>query len=377
MEKRKRADKYPLWWHKGAKAWCKKIKGRFYYFGPKRDKALEAYVATAKAIKEGRAPVADVAALSVADLVNEFLTAKRERVDSGELTASMWGEYFHMAEQVVTTFGRGRLVADLKPDDFGRLRAAAAKRLGPGSLKKFITMARSLFKFAYTSDLITAPVRYGDRFDKPPKRMLRLLREEQGAKLVAAADVWKLLNLADLQFRAMLLLALNCGFGATDCSNLERKSIDARPGWINSPRRKSGVARRAPLWLETIEALDVVRRDRPDPKDPADAGLVFITVQGNRWCRHIDRDDGKRGYNVDTAGRNFQRLCGLAKIKVPGGFYVLRHVFRTVADEVKDRPAIDLIMGHADQSMASHYRESISDERLKAVTDHVRAWLLK
>jgi hypothetical protein len=34
-------------------------------------------------------------------------------------------------------------------------------------------------------------------------------------------------------------------------------------------------------------------------------------------------------------------------------------------------------MGHADHSMASYYRERISDDRLQAVTDHVRAWLLK
>jgi hypothetical protein len=32
-------------------------------------------------------------------------------------------------------------------------------------------------------------------------------------------------------------------------------------------------------------------------------------------------------------------------------------------------------MGHARVDMASVYRERISNERLKAVTDHVRAWL--
>jgi hypothetical protein len=32
-------------------------------------------------------------------------------------------------------------------------------------------------------------------------------------------------------------------------------------------------------------------------------------------------------------------------------------------------------MGHARDDMASHYRERISDERLKAVSDHVRQWL--
>jgi hypothetical protein len=46
-----------------------------------------------------------------------------------------------------------------------------------------------------------------------------------------------------------------------------------------------------------------------------------------------------------------------------------------VADECRDQPAVDFVMGHADPSMAGHYRERISDERLQAVADHVRGWL--
>jgi integrase len=57
------------------------------------------------------------------------------------------------------------------------------------------------------------------------------------------------------------------------------------------------------------------------------------------------------------------------------GFYTLRHVFRTVADEAKDQPAVDFIMGHEVPHMSSVYRETISDARLQAVVDQVRAWL--
>jgi hypothetical protein len=56
------------------------------------------------------------------------------------------------------------------------------------------------------------------------------------------------------------------------------------------------------------------------------------------------------------------------------GFYTLRHTFRTVADEAKDQPAADYIMGHESPHMSSHYRETISHARLKAVSDYVRAW---
>jgi hypothetical protein len=55
--------------------------------------------------------------------------------------------------------------------------------------------------------------------------------------------------------------------------------------------------------------------------------------------------------------------------------YSLRHGFETVAGETGDQVAVDAVMGHKDRTMAAHYREGISDERLVAVTNHVRSWL--
>jgi hypothetical protein len=60
---------------------------------------------------------------------------------------------------------------------------------------------------------------------------------------------------------------------------------------------------------------------------------------------------------------------------LPDGFYLLRHTFRTVADEVRDTPAARLVMGHAGTTIDHTYRERIGDERLLAVTEHVRTWL--
>ena len=60
----------------------------------------------------------------------------------------------------------------------------------------------------------------------------------------------------------------------------------------------------------------------------------------------------------------------------PGwGFYVLRHVFRTVADETRDQVAVDAIMGHATPGMDTVYRERISGDRLRALVDHVHGWV--
>ena len=80
---------------------------------------------------------------------------------------------------------------------------------------------------------------------------------------------------------------------------------------------------------------------------------------------------------TDSVGNEFQKLFDLAGITRQGrGMYSLRHTFRTVADEIGDRPAIDKIMGHENPAdMRTHYVEKIDDRRLRKVTDHVRKWL--
>ncbi|HKB01714.1 MAG TPA: hypothetical protein VKD90_05820 [Gemmataceae bacterium] len=376
----KRGKRFPLWKHRGTGLWCKKHKGEFYYFGADKDAALKRYLAEWTDILAGRKPRQDANALTVKELVNTFLNARRDKVNSGELTPRTWAEYHLAADRIVDCFGRSRAVSDLRPADFGKLRATVARTLGPAALSKFVTLTKTIFAFGFDAELMAAPVRYGGEFDKPPKKLMRLVRHQRGRRLIPAADLWKLLDAAGVQLRAMLLLGINAGFGQKDCSDLQRSALEIRPAWIDSPRLKTGISRCAPLWPETAEALAEVHRTRPDPRDPADADCVFITSHGRRWCRHKPRQNDKgeelRGLNLDAVAFEFRKLCTATKVKAPGGPYTLRHTFRTVADEVKDKPAIDLIMGHADHSVSDYYREHVADERLAAVVNHVRTWLL-
>jgi integrase len=79
---------------------------------------------------------------------------------------------------------------------------------------------------------------------------------------------------------------------------------------------------------------------------------------------------------VDRLGDRFDELLARLKLKRHGlGFYALRHTHRTWADEVRDQHATHRIMGHAIPGMSGVYVEEISFERLKAVTNHVRAKL--
>ncbi len=350
--------------------WCKKIRGKLHYFGPWEDPdgALKKYLDQKDALHAGRKPRADTEGLTVKELANRFLNAKQALLDTGELSPRTWAEYKATTDLLVQTFGKSRLVADLDPEDFASLRNKMAKKWGPHRLAKLIQYVRSVCKHGFDAGLIDRPVRFGPGFNRPTKKTLRLHRAEQGVKLFTAAEIQRLLDAAGTSMKAMILLGINCGFGNADCGNLPLSALDLEQGWINYPRPKTGIDRRCPLWPETVTALKEVLARRHEPKDPADAGLVFITKYGLAWAKETSTNP------VSQETAKLLKALGINGRKGLG-FYTLRHTFRTIADEAKDQPAADFIMGHESPHMSSVYRERISDERLEAVTDSVRAWL--
>jgi integrase len=360
---------FPLFPHATGR-WAKKIRGKLHYFGPWSDPdgALTRYNEQKEALHAGRKPRPDPEAVTVKEVANAFLRAKKSLMKCGELSPHTFANYRRAAEALVSHTGKTRLVADLDPQDFAALRNKMAKKWGPHRLAVTIQHIRSVFKHAFDSGLIPAPVRFGPGFKRPSKKTFRLHKAQQGPKLFTPEEVRRLLAEAGLSMRAMILLGINAGFGNGDCANLPLTALDLDCGWANYPRPKTGIDRRCPLWPETVEALRGVLAKRHTPKNEDHAGLVFITKYGLSWGKNttdnpVTKETAKLLRSLGINGRK-----GL-------GFYTLRHTFRTVADESKDQVAVDYIMGHARDDMASVYRERIGDERLKAVTDHVRKWL--
>jgi integrase len=145
------------------------------------------------------------------------------------------------------------------------------------------------------------------------------------------------------------------------------------------------------LWPETVEALRAAIAERPKAKDAADDGLAFVTKYGARWSKSdtmtVEKSD--LGYKVkgntsNPVSQEFGKLLKSLGIKTNGNkrdglnFYALRHTFATIAGESRDQVSVNAIMGHspASNDMASVYRERIGDDRLRAVVEHVRSWLL-
>jgi integrase len=360
---------FPLFPH-ATKRWAKKIRGKMHYFGPWSDPdgALRKYNEQKDALHAGRKLRPDTDAITIKDLANSFLTHKKALMEAGELSPRTFAEYKATAALLLARFGKGRLADDIGTEDFADLRKRMAKKWGPHRLAKIIQYVRSVFKHGFEAGLLDRPMRFGPGFNRPSKKVLRLNRAEQGPKLFTAPEIRRLLDAAGIPLRAMILLGINCGFGNADCANLPLAAVDLDAGMIDFPRPKTGIPRRCPLWPESVAAIREALAKRHEPKDPANAGLLFITKYGLSWGKETSDNPVSKEIAKLLKALHINRRKGL-------GFYTLRHVFRTIADEAKDQPAVDHIMGHESPHISSVYREAISDERLKAATDHVRTWL--
>jgi integrase len=343
---------YPLRWHPRG-GWCKKIRGRVYYWGRVTPEvALDRYVHERDYLQRGEQPPAyDQNATTIKELCNEFLSAKQSLLTTGELAQRTWDDYERSCGYMIKHLGRNRAVADLRPIDFVEFRTRLSKGRGIVALANEINRARVVFKFAYDSDLVSAPVKYGSTFKRPSKGKMRSAKHAAGRQDFEPEEVVKILDATTGQLHAMVLLGVNCGLGNADISRLDASSLDLDAGWLTYPRPKTGALRRSPLWEETVKAL------RPF----VSSGRVFTTRHHNPWTSSSLTHEIRKV------------LDAIGMLKDQRNFYGLRRSFRTIADECRDPGACNVIMGHTDdKTMGDVYNQRIADERLLLVSNHVR-----
>jgi integrase len=374
---------FPLFAHNNGQ-WAKKVRQKIHFFGVWADhkSALKKWLAEKDDLLDGRVPRSrlDANAASLKDLCNQFLTTKKSMFDTGELSVHSFTDYHRVCETLVETFGGERLLTDLRPDDFELLRTNWAKTWGPVRLGGEINRVRIVFNYAFKNGLIDRPIRYGEGFNRPSKKTLRLARAEKGVCMFEAAELRKMIGAASQPLKAMLLLAINSGLGNSDIGQMALTAVDLKMKWLDYPRPKTGVQRRCPLWPETIKAIAEWLKKRPGPSDADDARLLFLTVRGAAWHKTklvCDENGRPKRLNDQPITHECRKLLDRLKIKGNRNFYAIRHTFETIGGESLDQVAVNAIMGHDDGSMASNYRERVTDERLQRVVEHVRAWLFR
>jgi integrase len=176
-----------------------------------------------------------------------------------------------------------------------------------------------------------------------------------------------MLDAAGEPLKTMILLGINCGLGSADTARLPVHAIDLQSGWLDFPRPKTGIPRRAKLWPETVAGIRQALDTRPAKMRPDAVGLVFVEADGRPWVR------SRGAERLTRELRSMLKPLGLWK---PGrAFYGLRRATETVGGT--DQAALNMVMGHAAAAsdMGAIYRQRVDDARLEAVAERIRSWL--
>ncbi|HBJ36724.1 MAG TPA: hypothetical protein DDZ51_18600 [Planctomycetaceae bacterium] len=359
---------FPLY-QQGNGYWAKKIRGKTHYFGRIEDgweAAEDLYNRQRDDLYAGRVPRESDDILTVELLLNAYLDSAKTRVANDEIKQTSWDDAQKTAQIFWRFIGKSRSVESLRVLDFEEFRGHLLGRFGITTAAGHIARTKAMLKWAFDVELIDTQVRTGPNFKRPSAAHFRRHRASKPKQFYTAAEIRLLHAAASPQMKAMILLGINAAMGNRDCGELEFRHIDLESGWITYARSKTGIARRAQLWPETIEALQAVIAKRRQPADKSLRQRVLLTRCGQPWAKEESRDS--------PIAKEWTKLMAKTKLPTGRGFYALRHTFRTVADESGDQVAVRHIMGHADTSIDGQYRESIADARLAKVAEYVRSW---
>jgi len=364
--------------------WCKKVKGKRYYFGtyPRviYEEALEEYKRCKFDLEAGHGKPTQSRhdQYAVADVCDAFLRDRKGKI--GERT---WQDYKSVIDNfILPGLGKEKPADELTPEDFKHVRSRMERstvkgnqaKVGPKTVENYCTRARAVFNFSNKKQLTLQPISHGGYLANPPAKEMRRHTNEtyaEGRDLSREA-IKDVLAIADTQMKAIILTSLGAGLLAVDIAHLKFEHVELDNGMVNYPRRKTEISRSFVLWPEARKAIGDWLEIRPEPRDSDLSDNIFITSFGNLW--HSEEHRG------NPLGREFTKLLKKAGHHRKGiSFSALRKSFRTAVsiystDEADEKIA-DYICAHYDPSMRGRYRQRYSRKKLIKVSGYVRKWL--
>jgi integrase len=384
---------FPLRPHRNGQ-WYKSVwnprsrKSEQHYFGlwkddPKGERALSdpvfGWLARRNAIKAGvdNVRVEPLGAmLTLADLMGRFLAHKLSKARSGELSPATLGDYFREVEAFVEFMKPKTPPAGLRPEHFTAYmrHLADGRKLGRHSRKRVRAYVTAFLNYGAKNGWYLMPGTGADWIaPATDPDSIRQAKARAGVKdfsdrILTGKELDKLLERSTPNFRAMILLGINCGLGPADIGRLRWDMLDLERGRLRFPRPKTGVNRVGYLWKCTRLALDKVRvlkHTRAAIERAGDSGLVFMTRNGLPFYRETEIHA-----DIEIGGKKIKKVIGVRvqksilstfgrmvrELDLEGvSFYRLRHTFKTLGKKARDREVLDLMMGHKDASTGKVY----------------------
>jgi integrase/recombinase XerD len=238
----------------------------------------------------------------------------------------------------------------------GFVEGLASEGLAPRSRTRMLVATRRFVRFLLATGRLSRDPSEGVLGPRLPRTLPKLLRPEESAALLAAAEGDDALALRD---RAMLEVLYGGGLRVSELVGLPRSALDARAGLL----RVYGKGRReriVPLGEPALEAVArylEAGRSALARKSKCPSEALFLSQRGAPMSRQ-NFFERLRGYAV---------RAGIPRERVSP--HVLRHAFATdLLEGGADLRAVQAMLGHADLATTQIYTH-VSRKRLRELVD--------
>jgi integrase len=355
---RSRPASNPISFHKHTKQYYVTRNGKRIYLGSDKKEALKKYHRMGLGVETRNTENRVASEITIKELANRFIATQRANWKNPKVTIKCYQAWL------------GRFLRDypeLKAckfsiEMFSEWKLSLKERgYSAESINHYLSAVRSIFNFAEDMDLISKAPKLNRVKNEPTPRV--------GSKkkpLYSREQIKLLLENSCIQMKAMILLALNCGFGPKDMHDLKWEDIDGKR--ITLPRSKTGVSQTYLLWEETKQVLDALRLERRKlierlakrERIRSDNGQVFVTKFWNPW-------------NKDAISNKFQKLCKRSKVPCYG-IYRLRHCASTAMSMVANPHLQMKFLRHSNiqqQVTYTHLPDKALDTAIEAVKEQL------
>jgi excisionase family DNA binding protein len=344
----------------GGGRWCKQAEGVLHYFG----RAKSPDDAEARRQAESRyfeflqkrrasAPIKiPLVEATLAQVSEKFLQHSKARYDRGEISGNHLERLRGDLTQFSTAIGAQQKITSISELDLEDYRTHALTRpnsnktgrpISPFTAQGRLSSVRIMIRWAWRMHLIENLPRNLDGIASIPN-------SGQPKVHTFSLDELKLLwAKAKPRLRCWIALALNCGIGQRDVSDLKVGEVDWDGGYIERERSKTGVKTKHKLWAATLELLKQHGRADASFDEP-----VFLTMNGLSLVR---RDfQGDKFCHSDAVKNAFDRLLTEVDLNGHRRFYCLRKTGATMIESI-DPATTEMYLGHVERGMKKHYAE--------------------
>jgi len=152
------ANRFPLTLHPTGQ-YCKKIKGKLYYFGSDKSDALQRYLEQASFLYLGRASGHAVGQdnITVKTLCNLYLEHQCDAVQAGQMSASHYKDQVHSLRLLARFLGQACTIGQIATLDLQNYRRKLLRSYKSGSrINLHIAIMKSMFHWAKKNDVLSS-----------------------------------------------------------------------------------------------------------------------------------------------------------------------------------------------------------------------------